>query len=416
MITHFLRLALAHTLAPFTFNRWEPGELDLQVENLGIYVHIPFCASFCSFCPYHKDLYAPEPAAQFAQALLKEIDLVSASSPGVRPKVGTVYFGGGSPALLLEYLPGIVEKLKSRFEITGNLGLELHPRDIGSETLQQLKTIGFNMVSVGVQSFSPGSTQALGRPSLDSAAKLRLVKAAGFQAVDVDLLFGYAGQTAAALLADFRQAVENGATQVSTYPFIEFSYAKKSIKPLDRANKKIMLEQLLRLSRELGFERTSIWTFAKQDTPKYSSVTRDNFIGFGPSATTLLSDIFKINTFSLPEYLRMIDAGQVPGALALKFTPRTRALYWLFWSAYNLNIDEENFRLLFNTGLKARFGPELFIAQALGFIEPHGRGYRLTEKGACAFHLIEQKYTNQYIDKTWRILKTQPWPKNIKLY
>jgi len=176
------------------------------------------------------------------------------------------------------------------------------------------------------------------------------------------------------------------------------------------------LDSIIKMSEKIGFIRTSVWTFAKKNTPRYSSVTRDNYLGFGPSATTLLRKDFRINTFSVTEYINTLKNNNLPTALILDFSERARQLYWLFWSCYNLNIDKNNFYELFNKNLDSEFWLEKKIGELLGIIEYSKNGYKLNDKGAYLFHLVEQKYTDQYIDKTWRVAQKTPWPDKIVLY
>lgn len=101
---------------------------------------------------------------------------------------------------------------------------------------------------------------------------------------------------------DFTNAFESRATQVSTYPFIDFSYANNKSKPLGKKIKKLF-EYLETVGEELQCTRTAVWTFGKKDVPKYSSVTRDNFIGFGPSATTVLREPINIIQLNRPVFI-----------------------------------------------------------------------------------------------------------------
>lgn len=103
-------------------------------------------------------------------------------------------------------------------------------------------------------------------------------------------------------------------------------------------------------------------------------------------------------------------------ALSLSFTPRQREVYWLFWSAYNLRIDAGRFRELFGRELDEVFGHELRIGRRLGYLRKDGKSYELTRRGAYLFHLLEQRYTLQYIDKTWRTAGRTPWPDEVVLY
>ncbi len=415
MITNLLRLLFTRSLKPFIFTNENKYEFTTDVPELGIYVHIPFCNTLCPFCPYNKVKYDKALASSYKDALIKEIQMVGTLNKK-KSKITSVYFGGGSPALMLEHLPDILTILRNNFHIKSNLGIELHPRDINTETLIKLKNIGFNMVSIGIQSFEEKYLNILGREYINGAEKVKMAAAAGFTTIDVDLMFGIEGQTKENLKNDFITAFNSGATQVSTYPFIDFSYANNKSKPLGKKQKKELLTYLETISEKLQCIRTSVWTFGKKDTSKYSSITRDNFIGFGPSATTLLKDFFKVNTFSVVEYIKYINSEKIPTSLTLSFTKRTRALYWLFWNSYTLKINNENFKKLFNTELDYIFKFELKLGIFMRLIRKTKEGYELTEKGTYKYHLVEQAYTHQYIDKTWRIARKEAWPDKIKLY
>ena len=416
MLTNLLRIILSRSFKPFVFEGGVEHDIDYNVENPGIYVHIPFCKTICSFCPYNKETYKDGTAKRYINALIKEIRQSRANASGDLKEVYSIYFGGGSPALLVEYLGLIILEIKNMYKIKGSIGVELHPRDITESTVSKLREYGVDMVSIGIQSFQRKCLMVLGREETDMKTRFNMLKNAGFKAIDVDLIFGIPGQNIEDLKKDFITAVKYGATQISTYPFIDFSYANNLHKPLGRREKREMLKGLLEVSSDMGYVRTSVWTFAKTGTPKYSSVTRENFIGFGPSATTLLKKVFKINTFSVEEYIKCVHEGKSLTALSLEFTERTRALYWLFWSSYCLDINNDSFRSLFGKDVEDLFGLELLAASKLGYLSKTRSGYTLTEKGAYLFHLIEQVYTHQYIDKTWSIAGKHPWPEKIVLY
>jgi len=413
MLTRALRLLLARSWQPFRFTGRRGEPLDLDVPRLGLYVHVPFCRTICDFCPYSKQPLDRPLLEEYGEALLAEIDLVAGQGP---PRPATsLYYGGGTPALALAWLPRINAALDRHFHRTGHAGIELHPADVDGPMLRELRSCGFDMVSLGIQSFRADSLQALGRRPLDGVEVLSRAQAAGFTAIDVDLIFCLPGQREADLLDDLETAVRHGATQVSTYPFINFSYTNQRRRAQGRLEKRRMLRALARRADELGFARTSVWTFARRGTPRYSSVTRESFVGFGSSAASLLKNRFKINTFSTKDYIRSVAAGVIPTALVLDFDLRARAAYWLFWSCYGLEIDEAAFRELFGVELHRVFGNELALARRLGILQAVPGGYRLTERGAYWFHLVEQEYTHQYIDKTWRLGMTDPWPATLAL-
>jgi len=415
MLTSFLRVFLTRSFRPFIFKGSSGGHLDIDAKNMGLYIHVPFCKDLCSFCPYYKVPYDRGLMKVYVGSLVKEVGLVAERCQH-KTEISSIYFGGGSPALASGSLPDIMEKIRDCFCIDGNIGIELHPRDIDRSLLNVLKETGFDMLSIGVQSFQEKCLMSLGRYTFDSRKKIRMAARTGFRVIDVDLIFGIPGQEPDDLIKDFHTAVGCGATQISAYPFIEFSYRGIRERPAGSKMQENMLESLIQISREKGFMRASVWTFVKKNSSQYSSVTRDNYIGLGPSAASLDSHTFKINTFSVGEYNACLKHNRIPTALTLKFDNRRRALYWLFWSAYNLQLGRKSFRDLFDTELDSFFRLEIFLGKKLGIIEEDGQGYHITERGARLYHMMEQVYTHQYIDKTWRTSMEDPWPRKLILY
>ncbi len=415
MLTSILRIFLTRSFSPFIFRSGSKDVPDLDVKNLGLYIHVPFCRNLCYFCPYYKVRYDRALMEEYIKSLLKEIELLAGKTKN-RKNITSLYFGGGSPALAAGHLPEIMSKIKDSFDIRGNSGIELHPREIDLPLISIIRETGFDMVSIGVQSFQEKCIMALGRDNIDSRKKVRMAAGAGFRVVDVDLMFGIPEQTPEDLAADFETAAECGATQISAYPFIEFSYSRLRGRPAGLNMQKEMLRCLLDVCSKWGFERSSVWTFLKKDSRPYSSVTRDNYIGLGPSAATLTRNIFKINTFSITEYNKSLSDSASPTALTLRFNDRIRTLYWLFWSVYNQQLDRKSFRELFGFELDSFFRLEIFLGEKMGFLTENERGYGITGKGADLYHIMEQVYTHQYIDKTWKISLKDPWPRKLVLY
>ena len=406
---------MTKSLKPFEFLNDYDELLDFKTtEPLGLYVHIPFCRSLCAFCPYCKVVYDKALAEQYLTALLREIDLVGSQLNEIKT-VTSLYFGGGTPALMIDDLGTIINSLKKYYMIEQGVGVELHPDDITDENLAKLKAAGVTMISIGIQSFNADCVQALGRKSVDYIRVFGAVRKAKFETVDVDLIFAIPGQTTEILLKDIETAFQNGATQVSTYPFIDFTFANNRYKPLPEKDKKRMLTYIAAFARQNGYKRTSVWTFAKANTKKYSSITRDNFLGFGVSATTLLKDQFKINTFSIEDYVKRISTGQLPTSLTLRFSLRQRMTYYLFWGAYSMHISPQGFKQIFDKSLLKYFGAELLLSRMLGFIKRDGEAYCLTDRGAYYYHYMEQAYTTAYIDKMWNISRVTPFPDRIVL-
>lgn len=176
MLTSLLKIILTRSLKPFVFEGRYENLLDFEsLDHLGLYVHIPFCKSVCSFCPYCKETYDEALALRYKDALLKEIDLVCKGMSG-KKAVTSLYFGGGTPTLLIDGLSEIIQKLKEYFDIHDGIGVEVHPDDVTEEILRKLQYAGVSMVSIGVQSFDENCLQKIGRKYSTLEEKLVLLK------------------------------------------------------------------------------------------------------------------------------------------------------------------------------------------------------------------------------------------------
>lgn len=415
LLTTMLRVLLTYSFKPYVFKSTFNYCLDFKnIEDMGLYLHIPFCRSLCSFCPYCKELYSVEKAANYKKALLKEIDMAGKNLDS-KKEVTSLYIGGGTPATMINDLGEIITRVKNYFSINGGIGIELHPDDITTANLQKLVFAGVTMVSIGIQSFNDSCLRKLGRSNNSAVKKIELLKSHGFKVIDVDLIFAIPEQTGAGLVNDVKTAFEAGATQVSTYPFIDFSYSSNIYKPIPDKTKKKMLKILADYCNDHNIERSSIWTFNKQEASIYSSITRDSFLGFGVSAASLLNSRFSINTHSVSGYIERLNKGLLPTSLTLDFTKRQKAAYYLFWNSYNLRINKNRFTEMFGTPLNKIFGLQLYAAKLLGYIREYADTYVLTARGAALFHSIEQAYTRAYIDKMWNVSRLEPFPEKIVL-
>lgn len=414
LMTAATRAWLTRSLQPFRFTSQYENQLTYQgAEKLGLYVHIPFCRNLCSFCPYCKTVYHRETALQYVEALLSEITEVGKQNGGHRKEVTSLYFGGGTPALLAGEIQKIIQHLQRYFTITEGIGLELHPEDVTEETLHLLKVAGVSKISIGMQSFQDKYLELLGRetPNLDriSAALSKV----SFETVSMDFIFALPGQTIEDLTSDIEAAFRVGANHVAIYPFIDFTFTKREFPKMGNREKKHLLYELTDYCKTRGYERDSIWTFSQQGSSRYSSMTRENFLGFGCSATTLLSDQFKINTFSVEEYIGRLQAHNLPTALTLRFTRRQRMAYYLFWTAYSMRVEPQEFQRFFGCSLEGQYGGELALARLLGLVCKEDGQYVMTKRGAYYYHYYENFYTLSYIDQMWHLMGKEAFPEEL---
>ena len=117
----------------------------------------------------------------------------------------------------------------------------------------------------------------------------------------------------------------------------------------------------------------------------------------------------------MEEYCKRIDSNDLATSLTIRFTPRQRMVYYLFWTAYSTRVDERDFEKFFGVPLKKMYGFELWLAKLLGFAKKEDGVYRMTLKGAFYYHYYENFYTLAYIDKMWGIMRREAFPKQITL-
>ena len=414
-ITTATRMWLTRSFKPFTFrNEYDEALHYSDCDDLGLYVHIPFCKSICSFCPYCKVVYDRALCNRYVDALIREIRMVGGQYPG-KKRVTSLYFGGGTPALAADRLGEIVAALCDHFEITEGIGVELHPDNVTPEVLSTLKAAGVTKISIGIQSFQAKYQTILGRGKIDEDRIRRALAAVPFETVSMDFIFALPEQTIDDLKADVDAAFRIGANHVAIYPFIDFTFTASKVTAMSKCEKRSLLDAITAYCLSKGYSRDSIWTFSGECGARYSSMTRNNFLGFGCSATTLLYDQFKINTFSVEEYCARIDGGRLPTSLTLRFSQRQRMLYYLFWVAYSTQVSAADFERFFGVPLKRVYGFEFWLAKRLGFLTEQNGVYELTLKGAFYYHYYENYYTLAYIDKMWGMLRKEAFPKEIKL-
>ncbi len=415
IITDLTRMWLTRSVKPILFQNEYDQILPFdECRDLGLYVHIPFCKQLCSFCPYRKELYSEKKCNRYLDALIQEIHMVGGQLPE-KKRTTSLYFGGGTPALAAERLKEIIAALAEHFVITQGIGVELHPDNVTVPVLRLLRDAGVTMLSIGVQSFQEKYQGVLGRPAVNRASITEALAEVPFETVSMDFIFALPGQRVEDLKADIDAAFQCGANHIAIYPFIDFTFTASTIPAMGRWEKRRLLDGVTRYCLEKGYTRNSIWTFSSEAPTSYSSMTRDNFLGFGCSATTLLRDQFKVNTFSVEEYCKRIGSKTIPTALTLRFTLRQRMVYYLFWTAYSTKVDAEAFRQFFSIPLEKMYGFELKLAKLLGFVTEQGGVYEMTLKGAFYYHYYENFYTLAYIDKMWGLLRKEAFPERMEL-
>jgi oxygen-independent coproporphyrinogen III oxidase len=361
----------------------------------GLYVHIPFCSSRCSYCDFATGLYQSELAERYVRGLLNEIEASQYSSKNV----DTIYFGGGTPSLLAPaQLERILASLYERFKIaTGpEITLEINPGSATPEKLHAFRSLGVNRASFGAQTFDDAELAKLGR-SHNSADTLRTfadLREAGFANVSFDLIAGLPGQTLESWQRNIKQALDLAPEHLSFYllevhngtPLAE--HIRRGIQPQpDDDLAGVMYEWMLEAAAAAGYEHYEISNLRRPGFHSRHNVkywTAAPYYGFGCSAHSYDGDMRRwANQRDVLKYVEMIESGAsaVVEEQQLDETDvRAEALF--LGMRLMQGVDLRRYRESFGIDLRDEHAEDLDRFCKAGLVELDGDLIRLTRTGA----------------------------------
>ena len=394
-----------------------------DIDETGLYLHIPFCNQICSYCPYNKEIYKPEIAEKYALAVKREIDLY-AGIIGKTP-ITSFYIGGGTPTTMLHNgLPDIIEHIYRRFNMHCGIHMESHPNHLNAENLDKIQSMGVEYLSTGIESLQDRHLKTLGRPYRSDEARNVIcpVVDRGFKCVNVDLMFALPGQSCREIEDAALELCAMGVDQVAAYPIFRFPYTKMGSYGTDSAfnisaiiKRRKMLRILENVFYQNGFERSSVWAFTKKGIDKYCSVTVPLYIGLGASGGSYLKDIFYLNTFNAGEYIKAFLDGKTAIALSLDLPEKTQMTGWLYWRIYETRFTKQSFYRRFRQDFDTVCGRYFKPLKTLGFLQDDGQEITLSDRGSFWLHAFEDMFSIDYISTLWGISKQNPWPENVVL-
>ncbi len=289
----------------------------------GVYVHIPFCASRCSYCDFFSTLRLDEVGHDYVEALIAEARLRKAELNG-KP-VKTLYMGGGTPSQLpLPLLARLIDGLKATLDLNAvqEFTLEANPDDVTPEWCAAVRALGVNRVSMGVQSFQDAVLRLVGRrhtarQAIDAVASLRH---AGIDNISIDLIYGLPGQTLETWAESVRQAVDLRPQHISAYgltyePGTRLWQQRECGEVVEASEDQYldMYRILVGMLQMAGYEHYEISNFA---LPGYRSRHNSSYwnetpyLGLGAAAHSYDGTMRRSNPADLCGYIRRITSGQ----------------------------------------------------------------------------------------------------------
>jgi coproporphyrinogen III oxidase-like Fe-S oxidoreductase len=420
-VTRAARRYLVGPQQQWSFEPPPAGWIPPQVEQTSLYLHVPFCRHNCPYCPYTKVAYDPTLVEPYTRAALAEVDWwADRIGPA---EISSIYIGGGTPTLVMDSVADVLAHMRKRFRLVGEICIEANPADIDQRTVHRLTQVEATLVSLGVQSFHTKNLRRLGRAYTpgDAERALSLLSASPFRSVNVDLMFALPGQTAAEVTTDLARAAELGADQITVYPLFTFPFAAvgeylrlMSLRMPDLRLRRTHYRAISRWCAAHDFERVSVWGFRRGSVPRYSSVTRDGYIGVGPGAGSHLPDGFTLNTFDFASWSSTLEDRRSPIALRMPFTRAMSGWWWLYWRFYDTRFSLEGMNgVLGEQRRKARRWLRVFELARLAIRS--GEDLELTERGAFWLHLAQNYFALNYVNTLWTKARREAWPEAIAI-
>ena len=377
--------------------------LWMNIMPAGLYLHIPFCRSRCSYCDFATGMYESDLAERYVRALVWEIERwTEVQNPW---PVDTIFFGGGTPSLLAPaQLARILKAVRDRFDVRDDaeITLELNPGDGGEsaavrlETILEFRRLGINRASFGAQTFDDRELKQLGRTHSadDISSTFNNLREAGFENISFDLIAGLPGQTMSGWQRNLAAALKLQPEHLSLYlldvhegtPLAD--QIRKGMRP--KPDDDLAAEMYRTMIDEVttaGYEHYEISNFCRpgfesRHNTKYWS--GDPYYGFGCSAHSYDGRALRwSNKRDASAYVDLIDASKSPVVERTNLNQeeaRSESVFLGLRLMRGLNL--ENYRARFGTDLRNDYDADLRRLGDAGLIEIDEGLLRLTKRGA----------------------------------
>jgi len=305
----------------------------------GLYIHVPFCAGKCPYC----DFYSMEDTSLIFP-WLKALEKEAFFYKDVLNNFDTLYLGGGTPSFLSNNdLEKLIGTIRNNFSFTSDaeITIEANPGDLTSEKLKTFRVLGFNRISLGVQSFDDAVLRFLNRRHTAKQAEKAVadIKNAGFENLSIDLMYSIPGQEKNGWIKTLEKALSFSPEHFSCYqltikegtPFFWLKQKGDVQFNVGEEESFLLTSDIL---EENGYSHYEVSNFAKSAN-LFSSHNQKywrhvSYLGLGPSAHSFMDDARWWNVSSVAKYIDALDRGNKPVEEKEKIGKKEKSLEALF--------------------------------------------------------------------------------------
>jgi oxygen-independent coproporphyrinogen-3 oxidase len=386
----------------------EPATASAAVADavLGLYVHIPFCQYRCTYCDFATYAGKDDQMTAYVDAVLWEI--ARRRPAGARRRVGTVFFGGGTPSRLpVGEVDRILEAIRRQFDLADNaeVTLEANPGTLDAAKMRALRAVGVNRLSVGVQSLNDAILRSVNRihDAGQALGTLERARAAGFASVSADLIFGLPGQTEEDWEQTLRGVIAAAPDHLSVYGLIvepgtllrtQVLAGTMRLPPDDAAAD--MYERTRALLALAGYQQYEVSNWAMPGHRCRHNLLyweHDPYLGVGLSAHSYLDGRRFGNVRGLQGYLGRMARDRLPTSsmelINAERAARDAAMLGLRLMA---GVHVPTFDSRFGGDFRSRHASALARLSDLGLLEIGGDHVRLAERGYLLANQVWQEF------------------------
>lgn len=375
-------------------------ESERYEDRVGLYLHIPFCVRKCLYCDFLSGPAGPEKRQRYVDALLQEIrEKAARMREGIT--ADTVYFGGGTPSLLTENQAAeILETLRGCFSIRkdAEISMECNPGTVTEHWLREMRRLGVNRLSIGVQSFDAGELRTLGRihSPEEAASAVELARAAGFDNLNLDLMSGIPGQNMESWEYSLDRAVRLSPEHISAYSLIveegtpfyrmygEGTEKDPSLPGIpDEETERAMVHFTGRFLAAHGLAQYEISNFARPGRECLHNIgywKRHPYLGLGAGAASLFGNERFTNIRDVDRYCRAPGREYSEGPESLTREEQMEEFMFLGLRMTE-GISEALFAKTFGVSVQSVYGTVIAAHEREGLLVRDGGRIRLTERG-----------------------------------
>ena len=426
------------------------GVGNYKQTPISLYCHIPFCETPCYFCGCNTVITQNKAFAErYLEYLARDIEQ-TASLLDSKRTVHQLHWGGGTPNYLnlsqIEFLWNTINK-HFNLDRSAEVSIEINPRFIDRNYIYVLRSLGFNRISFGIQDFNPQVQAAINRiqPEEMLFEVMDAIRSAGFESVNVDLIYGLPYQTLSTFRETIRKTIKLNPDRIAVFNFAYVPWLKPVQKrmPIEAlpstAEKLAIFHMTIEELTSIGYVYIGMDHFAKPDDELavaqrqgelhrnfqgYTTKPESDLFGFGMTSISMLNDVYVQNQKRIKDYYQAIDQGKLPITKGvslsrddiLRRTVIMELMCQFRLSQYDL---EAKYHLGFDLDFDSYFSPEISELKALeadGLIKVFSDGIEVTPTGRLLIRNIASvfdTYLTRYGDKPDGMASLRTFSKSI---